>query len=65
MGIITSLQNYLLGSWAEIQKITWPTKKQTINYSLLVISLSLGVAVFFSVLDYFSSEGINFLINNR
>lgn len=62
MNIINSLQNYLVGSYAEIQKITWPTKKQTINYSLLVIGLSMGVAIFFSVLDYLSSAGINFLI---
>lgn len=49
---MNALKNYLIGSYAEIQKVTWPTRNQTINYSLLVIGLSIGLAVFFAVLDY-------------
>ena len=49
---MNALKNYLVTSYAEIQKVTWPTKQQTINYSLLVIILSLGMAVFFAALDF-------------
>jgi preprotein translocase SecE subunit len=46
-----------------MKKVTWPTKEQTINYSILVIALSLGLAVFFAVLDYGFSTAITALIS--
>lgn len=36
----------------ELKKVNWPTKKQTINYTLLVIGVSLAVAAFLGGLDY-------------
>ncbi|MDD2758087.1 MAG: preprotein translocase subunit SecE [Patescibacteria group bacterium] len=49
--------NYFRSSWAEMKKVSWPTRKQTINYSLMVIGLSVGFAIFFSVLDYIFNWG--------
>ena len=63
MNILASAKNYLIGSYAEMKKVTWPTKQQTINYSLLVIGLSVGMAVFFAVLDYVFNLGITTLIS--
>jgi preprotein translocase subunit SecE len=37
----------------ELMKVNWPSKKQTINYTLLVVAVSLGVAGFLGGLDYF------------
>lgn len=62
MNIVESIKNYFTGSYAEMKKVTWPTKQQTINYSLLVVGLSVGVAVFFSVLDYIFNWGITSII---
>ncbi|OGH84720.1 MAG: preprotein translocase subunit SecE [Candidatus Magasanikbacteria bacterium RIFOXYA2_FULL_44_8] len=60
--IIEAIKNYFIGSYAEMKKVTWPTKKQTTNYSLLVIGLSVGMAIFFSVLDYVFNLGVESLI---
>ena len=38
---------------AELLKVNWLTKKQTINYTMLVIFISLAVALFLGGLDYF------------
>jgi len=38
-----------------MKKVTWPTKKETYNYTLLVIGVSLGVAIFLGALDYIFS----------
>jgi len=62
MQLIDSIKNYFLGSYAEMKKVTWPTKNQTVNYSLLVIGLSIGMAVFFAALDYIFNLGIERLI---
>ena len=60
--MLQAIKNYLLGSYAEMKKVTWPTKQQTINYSLVVIGLSIFLAVFFAVLDNIFSFGISKII---
>jgi preprotein translocase subunit SecE len=42
----------------ELLKVTWPTKKDTLNYTLVVISSSLAVAVFLGVLDLAFSKAL-------
>lgn len=61
--MLTALKNYLIGSYAEMKKVTWPTKEQTINYSLVVIGLSAFLAIFFAVLDYVFGFGIAKLLS--
>lgn len=62
MNIVNSITNYFVGSYQEMKKVSWPTKKQTINYSWLVVGLSVGVAVLFAVLDYIFNLGIEQII---
>lgn len=63
MNITDRIKNYFISSYAEARKVNWPTKKQTTNYSLLVIGFSLGMAAFLGILDYFFNFGITDLIN--
>lgn len=49
--MINRLVNYLKASKEEIKKVTWPTKKEVQKYSILVITISLGVALFLGGLD--------------
>lgn len=42
---------YLRDAYVELKKVVWPTRRQTRNYTIVVILMSLGVALFFSVLD--------------
>jgi preprotein translocase subunit SecE len=58
MSIVEGVKNYFVGSYQEMKKVTWPTKNQTINYSALVIGLSVGMAIFFGLLDYIFNWGI-------
>jgi preprotein translocase subunit SecE len=37
---------------AELLKVNWPTKKQTMNYTGLVVAVSVAVALFLGGLDY-------------
>jgi len=36
---------------AEMLKVNWPTRKQTFNYTLLVVAVSIAVAGFLGGLD--------------
>ena len=55
-------QNYLRESVAELKKVTWPTRDETRNYTILVIALSVAVGIFFSVLDLGFNKIIEFII---
>ena len=37
---------------AELRKVNWPTREQTVKYTGVVIGLSLAVAIFLGALDY-------------
>jgi len=37
----------------ELKKVNWPTRAQTIRYTAQVIGVSLAVAIFLGVLDYY------------
>ena len=52
------LIHYLKEVRAEIRKVNWPTRAQTIRYTLAVIGLSLALALFFGGLDY----GFSYLV---
>lgn len=59
--MFTAIKNYFVGSYHEMKKVTWPTRSQTINYSVLVIGLSVGMALLLGLLDYVFNLGITSL----
>lgn len=56
------LVTYFKDSISELKKVVWPTRTQTINYSIIVVAMSVGVAVFFAILDYFFNFGLEQII---
>jgi len=42
---------FLKESKEELKKVSWPTRKKTIRYTIIVIQVSLAVAFFLGVLD--------------
>jgi preprotein translocase subunit SecE len=63
--IMNKALQYIQESKSELKKVVWPTKKETMNYTILVIGISLGVAAFFGILDYFLSFGLEQLLLNK
>jgi len=47
----------------ELEKVSWPTRKETIAYSTIVLVLSLATAAFIGILDLGLSKGLEFLIS--
>jgi preprotein translocase subunit SecE len=62
---VNKIITYLKASIEEMKKVTWPTKKETYNYTLLVIFISVGIALFLGVLDIIFSRGLEYLIINK
>jgi preprotein translocase subunit SecE len=51
MNIFNKIANFLKETRVEMKKVNWPTRKQTIKYTLIVIGLSFAVAFFLGGLD--------------
>ena len=60
---LLALKNYLLASYEEMKKVTWPSRRQTVEYSLFVVAISVAIAVFFGVLDHFFAAGLTAVLN--
>lgn len=43
-------------------KVTWPTRQETIKYSLIVIAASVFIAAYFAGLDWLFSLGFEQLL---
>ncbi len=54
MSFVTNnaLITYLRGAKEELEKVTWPTRKQTLIYSAIVVVVSLIWALYFGLLDF-------------
>lgn len=50
--------SYIRESRDELKKVIWPSRPETIKYTLLVIGISLGVALFLGAVDF----GLNLLV---
>jgi preprotein translocase subunit SecE len=62
---MSKLTNYIKSAIEEMRKVTWPTRNETKNYTLLVIAISLGIAAFLGALDYIFTIGLNFLLTKQ
>lgn len=49
--MLAKLFNYLRETKVELGRVKWPTKRQAVNYTLLVIGFSLAVAIFLGFFD--------------
>ena len=57
--------NYVKSAIAEMKKVTWPTKKETTQYTILVIIISLGIAALLGAFDYIFSMGVQAILTRQ
>lgn len=60
---MNSVFTFLTEAKVELSRVNWPSQKQVIRYTVLVIAISIAVAIFLGSLDLlFSSLVERFLI---
>ena len=62
MSYIEKTKNYFKEVRVEMAKVKWPAKNDTVNYTIIVIGVSLAVAAFLGALDYVFTTGFNFFL---
>jgi len=50
--MFNTILNYFKDTRVEMKKVNWPTRRQTIRYTIVVIAVSLGVAAVLGAFDY-------------
>lgn len=56
--------NYLREVRAELKRVIWPTRRETVKLSLVVIAVSLVVAFYIGALDFVFSSIVKLVIGN-
>jgi preprotein translocase subunit SecE len=56
------LLTYLRDTRGEIKHVSWPTQKQIIIYTILVIVVSLVTAIYLGLLDFLYQKGLSMIL---
>lgn len=59
-----NLVKFLKEVYEELKKVIWPSREQTIRYTILVIIVAVAVGVFLGGLDYLLTAFTAFLLGN-
>ena len=55
------LRRFIDEAWSELKKVTWPTREQTRNLTVLVFAISLVVGLYITVLDTIFQSAVGLL----
>lgn len=58
-----SIATYLSETREELKHVNWPSKKQSITFTVVVVAVSLVVAFFLGFFDYLFSKILGFFIS--
>lgn len=61
---MNTVTNYLKECFEELKKVTWPSRQKTTTYTVLVIAMSIGMALFFLIIDNALDIGLKYLVDN-
>ena len=48
---MTRIRRFLEEAWSELKKVTWPTREQVRNLTVLVFVISAAVGVYITIFD--------------
>jgi preprotein translocase subunit SecE len=48
---VTRIRRYFDEVWSELRKVSWPTREQVRNLTVLVFAISLVVGIYITILD--------------
>jgi preprotein translocase subunit SecE len=61
---MAGIGQYLKETRGELKHVAWPTRTQTVVYTVLVALISVGVALYLGLFDYIFTTGLTHLVTN-
>lgn len=60
--MISRIISYIKESKSELEKVSWPSRKEALRHTGIVIAISAAVAVFLGAIDYLLTTGVEKII---
>jgi preprotein translocase subunit SecE len=58
---VSRIRRFIDEAWSELKKVSWPTREQVRNLTVLVFAISLVVGVYITVLDTIFQTAVGLL----
>ena len=58
-----AIVRYFRQTWAELKKVRWPSRREALNLTLIVLSTTVAMSAFLGVVDRLSDLLFSFLID--
>jgi preprotein translocase subunit SecE len=59
---VTRFRRFLNEAWSELKKVSWPTREQVRNLTVLVFAVSFVVGLYITVLDFVFAQLVGRLV---
>lgn len=60
--MVNKITQFVKEAKIELEKVNWPSRKQTTNYTLIVIGISIALSIFLGGLDFLFESSLKSLI---
>ena len=57
------LFSFVRESYGELKRVVWPTKKEVVKKTIIVVVSMIVIALIIGAVDYGLSQGVGYLIN--
>jgi preprotein translocase subunit SecE len=58
---VERIRRFIDEAWSELKKVSWPTRQQVRNLTILVMAVSLVVGLYITVFDFVFTEAVRLL----
>jgi preprotein translocase SecE subunit len=58
---VRRIRRFLDESWSELKKVSWPTRDQVRNLTVLVFAVSAAIGLFIAVWDFVFTEAVRII----
>ena len=56
---------YFTGSWEELKRVSWPTQKEVMNHTIVVLISAICAIIITSAIDYGLTYVVQYLVENK
>ncbi|OGG37733.1 preprotein translocase subunit SecE [Candidatus Jorgensenbacteria bacterium GWA1_54_12] len=60
--MLKRITHFFRESYEEFKRVSWPTRQETVRYTLFIIGFSIALALFLGLLDFIFSRGLETLL---
>lgn len=63
--MLNKIKTYILNIFNEMKKVSWPTRNELVNSTIVVIIISVIVAAIVGLLDFIFTTGLTAILRPR